>query len=271
MNTQLFIKKTYLANPWIYFLATYLWSWSFFGLTYWLGLNGENTAIGSILVFLALSGPAVMAMIFIHIALDKTGQKDYWRRIIDYKRIPLKWYSIIVLFVPTFSIIAALLSHYWSSPLFFVNRLPSLWLLILVVPLAPILEELGWRGYVLDRLQEKYSALSSSLILGVLWFFWHVPAFFFPGGMLGVMPIASLSFWLYAITLVILSVYFTWIYNNTNRSTLAAILFHIMIEFSANAGLIPFDQPEHLYNVVLLLIIAIGITVVYGARTLKKD
>ena len=43
------------------------------------------------------------------------------------------------------------------------------------------IEELGWRGYVLDRLQEKRSALVSSLILGVVWSLWHLPLFFVQG------------------------------------------------------------------------------------------
>lgn len=78
--------------------------------------------------------------------------------------------------------------------------------------------------------------------------------------MFNITPFASTEFWLYMINLVTISVCFTWIYNNTNRSTLAAIMFHISIEFSANKGLIPYDQPEHLYNVVLWIIAAASIS-----------
>lgn len=36
-------------------------------------------------------------------------------------------------------------------------------------------EELGWRGIALPALQKCYSALISSLILGLAWGIWHLP------------------------------------------------------------------------------------------------
>ena len=271
MNTRLYIKNSNLAKPWRYFLAVYFCTWSLFGVTYRMGLNGESSAMGAVLVFLALSAPSVIAIIFVYLSLNQKGQQDYWQRIIDYKRISFGWYCIILLTVPAISTLAAFLNGYWSSSSFFCNRLPSIGLLILIILLVPILEELGWRGYILDRLQEKYSALTSSLILGVMWYFWHFPAFFLPGSLFSVMPIGSITFWLFTVNLIALSVCFSWIYNNTNRSTLGAILFHMSIEFSADGGLIPYDQPLHFYNITLWMIVVAVIILIFGAKTLTQD
>lgn len=266
MDTQLYVKRPKLAQPWIYFLATYAWTWSFFGIAYLMGVSAESGHIvGIVLILLALSGPAVMGIAFVYLALNKDGQKDYWKRILDFNRISFKFYLIIFLLIPALSILAAMFSGYWSV-YSFSHKLPSLYLTILSVPLVPVLEELGWRGYVLDRLQEKYSALISSLILGALWGPWHLPAFFLQGSIFGLMPFASLTFWLYMFHAVVISIYFTWIYNNTGRSTLSAILLHITLEFCANTGLIPWDRPEHLYNVALLTIFIIVIIFIYGIK-----
>ena len=52
-------------------------------------------------------------------------------------------------------------------------------LAIVVNPIMGILqcfgEELGWRGYLLQKLGDKLSPLSASVITGVIWGLWHAP------------------------------------------------------------------------------------------------
>ena len=63
------------------------------------------------------------------------------------------------------------------------------------------------------------------------------------------------------------AVVMTWIYNNTQRSTLAAILFHFMMNFTLEFLRLPGDIKT--YQFVWLTIIAIVVTLVYGPATLK--
>lgn len=271
-NTIQFVKNHTLSKPWIFFLATYIWTWAFFSLAYLMNLSAESgSALGVILVLCALSGPAVMGITFVYLTLNKDGQRDYWKRVINFRQISFKWYVAIVSIIPIISIVAAVFSGHWAT-YSFTHKLPSLSLTLLSIPLVPILEELGWRGYVLDRLQERYSALVSCIILGALWGAWHLPVFFLPGSIFGLMPFASLVFWLYMFHEIIVSILFGWIYNNTNRSTLSAILLHIVLEFCANTGLIAFwDKSVNIYYVFLLTLVAVFITYVYGYKTLTRN
>jgi uncharacterized protein len=40
---------------------------------------------------------------------------------------------------------------------------------------GPLLEEPGWRGFALPRLQEKFGPLAGTIVLGLLWAAWHYP------------------------------------------------------------------------------------------------
>lgn len=268
--------KTTLATPLVFFVATYAWTWLIWGVAIFLGVNME-TAIGFVLLLLGVMGPMVTGIGFTYLTRDKEGRRDYWKRVISFKRIPARWYLVIFLFVPVLNILAVLLdvltggsgATWGEAALNLVSNPLSIIPSILFASLIPFIEELGWRGYVLDRLQEKRSALVSSLILGVVWSLWHLPLFFVQGSYQAGLGVGTLAFWLFFIGIVPLSLVFTWIYNNTGRSTLAVILFHSMVNLTGE--LIALTERADTYSIVLWYVAAIGITAIWGAKTLTRE
>jgi membrane protease YdiL (CAAX protease family) len=91
---------------------------------------------------------------------------------------------------------------------------------------GPLPEEMGWRGFALDRLQFRMTPLQASLVLGSVWALWHVPLFFIPGSYQAGLELGSPRSWIFLSSMVPLSVLMTWVYNNTSRSTLSAVLIH---------------------------------------------
>ncbi len=265
-----------LFGPGMFFVVVLGWTWLFWILAAILGL-GMNTTSGVVLLLLGVLGPMIAGIGFTYLTQDKKGRRDYWLRIIDPRRIGARWFLVIILLVPVLNVLAALLdilsggngatlgeaaAQFFSQPL---TIIPSL----LFASLIPFIEELGWRGYVLDRLQSRWTALVSSLILGIVWSLWHLPLFFIEGTYQYNLGVGSLAFWLFMIGVVPLSVPFTWIFNNTLRSTLAAILFHSMINFTGE--LIALTERADVYLIPLWFIAAIVITVIWGPKTLTRN
>jgi uncharacterized protein len=90
-------------------------------------------------------------------------------------------------------------------------------------------EEVGWRGYALPRLQQGHTALTATLILGVVWALWHVPAFFYKDTYVAMGLIAGLP--LLLLSILAASIVFTWLYNSTHGSLLMTMLFHALFDF----------------------------------------
>lgn len=82
-------------------------------------------------------------------------------------------------------------------------------------------EEPGWRGFALPRLQGRFSPLTSSIILGVLWAVWHAPGRF--GGIEAKTLEDTLVEW---VLILFVTVIMTWFYNRTEGSILVTALFH---------------------------------------------
>jgi membrane protease YdiL (CAAX protease family) len=85
-----------------------------------------------------------------------------------------------------------------------------------------------------------------------------------------VFPLNSVSFWI-AMGPGILAeaVIMTWIYNNTQRSTLSAILFHFMMNFTGEFLRLPSDFKN--YQFIWLIVIAISIIIVWKPSQLTRQ
>lgn len=270
------LSASTISSPWLFFALTFLWTWFFWILAAFLNV-GMDSAAGVILLLLGVLGPMVTGITFTYLTQDKEGKRDYWTRIIDFRRISGRWYLIIFLFVPILTALAAILdilsggsgatlgkiaTNFLSQPLSIIP-------FFLFASLIPFIEELGWRGYALDRLQSKRNALVSSLILGIVWSLWHLPLFFIKDTYQYDLGVGSPAFWLFIIGVVPLSFSFTWIYNNTHRSTLAVILFHAMVNFTGE--LIAITERADTYSIMLWFIAAVAIIIIWGPKTFTRE
>jgi membrane protease YdiL (CAAX protease family) len=259
-----------------YFALALGWSWFFWILAILLGLSFE-TPMGVVLGLIGLLGPMVAGIGSTYLTHGKEGRRDYWLRVIDVRRIGARWYAVIFLFVPVlialavgFDLLSGGRGAAWEEPAvrFFASPwtiIPFAFSIFLIGPM----EEFGWRGYVLDRLQGRWNALEASLILGIVWSLWHLPLFFFQGSYQYNLGAWSPSFWLFMIGIVPLNVLFTWVFNNTLRSTLAAMLFHFMVNFTGE--LVALTPRAELYSILLWIVVAIVVTAIWGARTLMHQ
>jgi membrane protease YdiL (CAAX protease family) len=240
MGIKFSSTRSRYASPWIYFALVFVLSWSFTIPAALSGVNLTESLLLMVVYALGGLGPAIAAILLTYLSRDQAAWRDYWRRIVDVKRIPLRWYAVILLLVPAITATAALMDWFLGGrglQLELAARLlQQPWLILPLVffylIFGPLPEEMGWRGYALDRLQARWSALTSGLILGVAWASWHLPQFFIEGTYQRGLGFGSTSFWIFMLSIIMLSILHTWIYNNTRRSTLSAILFHFVVNFT---------------------------------------
>jgi len=264
------------SSPWLYFIAVLSWTWFFWVLAILTG-QGTDTGSGMLLAVLGLLGPMVGGIVFTYLTRDKEGRRDYWARIFDPRRIPAKWYLVIVLLVPMLMGLAALLDILTGGSIvpfqktiapFLSEPAALIPLALSVLFLGPFPEEFGWRGYVLDRLQERWTALKSSLILGVVWALWHWPLFFIKGTYQYNEGPWTVWFWTFMIGIIPLAVVMTWIFNNTNHSTLAIILFHFMVVFTDD--FLNATTGTNIYSTILWILAAAVVVFIWGRRALSN-
>jgi len=216
---------------------------------------------------------------FTYLAQDKEYQRKYWSRIVDSRRIGAKWCAIVFLFVPVLMAIAVLLdvASGGNETLAHIGRrvTPFLSTPLATAPFAlevfmrgPFFEELGWRGYALDQLQARWNALVASVILGTIWALWHLPLFFFKDTLHYVQGVWSPWFWLFMVGIIPAAVIYTWIFNNTQRSTLAAIFFHFMSNVTYELANV--TDGTNLYATLLWIVAAVVVAALWGAPTLTR-
>jgi membrane protease YdiL (CAAX protease family) len=85
-------------------------------------------------------------------------------------------------------------------------------------------EEVGWRGYALPALADRFGLRAAGIVVGVFWALWHLPLFY-----VTVADTFGQSLPLYVSQMVGFSVAMTWMYAHTRGSLLLTMLMHSAI------------------------------------------
>ena len=129
--------------------------------------------------------------------------------------------------------------------------------------IAAIGEELGWSGYAIDPLQDRFGALGGALLLGVVWAVWHfIPLLEVP------QSLAFIAWW--SLGTVASRVIITWLYNNTGRSVFVAALFHTMMNVTIQLFPVNGSYYDPRITSLITTSVAVIVVVVWGARTMVR-
>jgi membrane protease YdiL (CAAX protease family) len=265
VRTQSLVRRHPLIS---FFVLTYALTW-----TLWVPLVVFRDQIPGPLVFVLLvlgsNVPSVLGVLFVALLRGRSGVRILLGRLLR-ARIGLRWYlAAVALAVP--ALCAVWISTLLGGPSPVVVTTISavvVSFLFSIFPGSAVGEELGWRGFALPRLQARHSALAASLIVGAAWGIYHLPLF-----LLG-SPTRPLALFLpFAIGCVIMSIFYTWMYNGTGGSLLIVVLLHATTNLPLTAVYAPLG--ERVVPVFWLLDAILAITAAVliartGAATLSR-
>lgn len=224
----------------VFFLISFTISWSA-----WLPLYGHHFGLQTTAPFtyqhaLGALGPMVAALIT---SMIYGGRKEVTRLLLQMIK-PGGLYALIALLSPFALAILAMAPAIITqqslrslSGLLHNNEFPHFSIFTLIAYNLVFFgfgEETGWRGFVLPRLQNRFNALHSALLLTIPWALWHLPLFLYRPGYMS-MDIAGAAGWV--LSLLTGSILLSWFYNSTRGSILVCALFHACIDIPFTASI----------------------------------
>ena len=230
----------------------------------WLPTRVAPSLLGYLNAAAIFVGPAVAGIVMTAVTEGGPGVRALLGRVVR-GRVNVGWWAVALVGVPLLAVLGATVYSgllpdvaALGGPSFLLSYVPSF--LLIAVLGGPLFEEIGWRGFALPRMQRIMHPAVASVVLGLLWCFWHAPQFLSPswaassggGGPVGIL--------LYAVTVVSFSIIITWIFNHTRASVLIAVLVHTSID--AVSTTLPTMYPPEVAQSALPLVIAYGGTAV---------
>jgi len=265
---------------------------SFFILTVMLGTSiiflifqaviPAELALSSVLS-VSISGIVLTALLE-----GKAGLKLLFRRVLIW-RVGIGYWIFAVFFLVPVILLGSLINPFFNgNPV----SLSQLKLQLSIVPMyiiffivAGLGQELGWTGFLLPRLQTRFSALLSSLIRATFVIAWHIPLLIFTHAQPDVIQyfpygawILQKRFWITFLAMTLLSlpwsILFTWLFNNTKGSLLLVAVFHgseiWLVYLISGMGIDP-KNLDNLWGYGIVMILSIvTIIIVTGPENLSR-
>lgn len=262
------VNKSYIYKPVQFFLITNVIMWTVWLIAAYFSYQPADGPGGwiSLLEVIGLFTPLATALWMIFSSKSRELKQNFYDKLVDLKLIKLWTIPAIFLIMPAAMVISVLLSHiFFKQPLdqltmvngspFAAGIIPAQLLLVL----APLIEEVGWKGYGVYSLRGKRSFFTATLIFAALWAFWHGPTFFvhdyYQNMLIRTNPLFALNF---IVSFFPATIIFNWLWYKNRGSILTAILCHGVIDFQ---GMLQMGQIAKCIETIVLIVIAAIIVV----------
>lgn len=214
-----------------FFALTFVATWTFFiAAVVWSGKPAAGASLGlgiNALILFGTFAPAMVALGLTARTEGGAGVRALLGRLFAWQ-VPARWYVLAAGYMIAIKLAAALVHRVVTGawPRFGHEA----WYLMAAATVISTLvggqsgEELGWRGFALPRLAERFGLGPASIVLGVIWAAWHLPLFYLHGA-----DTYGQSFPVYLLGVTALSVAIAWLYWHTNGSLLLTMLMHSAI------------------------------------------
>ena len=246
----------------LFLVLSYLIAWS-----WWIPMlmRGDRTSPGNgwPTHLPGLMAPSIAAFVVSAVSDGRDGirrlsaQCVKWR--FDWRAYALTAVFAMLAFMPVVTGIATTkeLSRYSGAPSL------GIWVLLVVLFVNGFGEEVGWRGFLAKILLRTHSIAYTSTVISVVWGLWHLPLFFIVnsyrdfgvGGILG----WSVGLWFGSVFLV-------WLYQFTQHSILAVVLWHVAYNFGVAT-----DAAKGVYPGIVTSIVVVFVVVIMRKTQLQES
>lgn len=209
--------------------------------------------------------PIIAASILVYKESGSEGVRELMGRTFDVRGVPNRiWYFPIFFIMPLIMLLSyavmVLLNRPLPVPQIQIIAIP---IFLVVFFISAIAEEAGWTGYLYEPMLKRHSALTTGVLIGLIWGIWHVIPLIQAGN--------DSRFIVWQIIASILNrILMIWIYNNSKKNVFTGVLYHMMINVSVflfpNFG--SHYDPE--ITSILLALVTAAVIFLWGSRTLAR-
>lgn len=196
------------------------------------------------------------------LALKKNNRiknmKEWLKNIFDFKHNAFS-YIMVVFLGMVFILPQCLISGYESGAPFFA--------IVVMIPMMLFgggLEEAGWRFILQPELEKKYSFITSTILVGAIWWLWHLPLFYINN-----VSQYGQHYLAFGINVLGLSFALACIRKNTN-SVWLCVLFHCLVNSLSGIYVIKDNIWGNVVTTVLLMLCSYAFVKVNDKKIMEE-
>lgn len=246
------------------------------------GILPAGTALTSVL------SASIAGIIMTAVEDGRAGLKLMLNRLLIW-RVGIGYWLFAFLFLVPAILLGSMANPLFNGdPLSFNHMRPASEILPMFISffiVAGLGQELGWTGFLMPRLQARYSALTSCVIRAILGGIWHLPLFLYSRLQPPALSDFPYSGWiaqkgfLVAVGALLMfmlpwSIFYTWIFNNTRGSLLLVAVLHgseiWVVYWMLSAGIDPSNLDNYWGYGAVMVAVAIIIVITAGLKNLSQ-